>query len=64
MTDPVFLNISDLDTGKYNRVSLGKKEGEIMHELIYRHGFFERKEQIDFQGSCSVSPRSSESKYF
>ncbi|XP_071499643.1 voltage-dependent calcium channel subunit alpha-2/delta-3-like [Diadema antillarum] len=56
VTDPVFLNISDLDTAKYNRVSLGKKEGEIMHDLIYRHEFFQRKEQIDFQGSCSVSP--------
>ncbi|XP_030839369.1 voltage-dependent calcium channel subunit alpha-2/delta-3-like [Strongylocentrotus purpuratus] len=56
ITDPIFLNISDLDTGKYNRVPLGKKEGEIMHDLIYRHSFFQRKEQIDFQGSCSVSP--------
>ncbi|XP_071807181.1 voltage-dependent calcium channel subunit alpha-2/delta-3-like [Asterias amurensis] len=53
--DPEFINVSDLDTAKYNRVSLGKKEGEIMRELIYKHRFFIRKETIDFQGSCSLS---------
>ncbi|XP_002735490.2 VWFA and cache domain-containing protein 1-like [Saccoglossus kowalevskii] len=58
VTDPEFIHASDLDERQYKRVSLGKKEGEVMHELIYKHGFFERKEQIDFQGSCSVSPYS------
>ncbi|XP_038057398.1 voltage-dependent calcium channel subunit alpha-2/delta-3-like [Patiria miniata] len=56
--DPQFISISDLDTAKYNRVSLGKKEGEIMRELIYKHRFFFRKETIDFQGSCSLSSSS------
>ncbi|XP_033124937.1 voltage-dependent calcium channel subunit alpha-2/delta-1-like [Anneissia japonica] len=51
-----FLKATALDERKYKRVSLGKKEGEVMHELIYKHQFFVRKEQIDFQGSCSVSP--------
>ncbi|KAJ8032799.1 Voltage-dependent calcium channel subunit alpha-2/delta-2 [Holothuria leucospilota] len=60
ITDPVFLNVSDLNTAAYNGVALGTKEGEIMHELIYKHKFFVRKEQIDFQGTCSItkpSPR-------
>ncbi|XP_070555607.1 voltage-dependent calcium channel subunit alpha-2/delta-2-like [Ptychodera flava] len=56
VTDPEFIHASNLDERQYKRVSFGKKEGEVMHELIYKHNFFQRKEQIDFQGSCSVSP--------
>ncbi|PIK39898.1 hypothetical protein BSL78_23247 [Apostichopus japonicus] len=55
ITDPVFLNVSDLNTAAYNGVALGTREGEIMHELIYKHNFFVRKEQIDFQGTCSIT---------
>jgi len=35
---------------------MGKKEGEVMKDLIYKHGFFQRKESLDFQGVCSISP--------
>ncbi|CAH1252963.1 CACNA2D2 [Branchiostoma lanceolatum] len=58
VTDQDFLSLSNLDEREYHRVSLGRKEGEVMMELIYKHKFFERKEQIDFQGACSVSPYS------
>ncbi|XP_064625749.1 voltage-dependent calcium channel subunit alpha-2/delta-2-like isoform X2 [Lineus longissimus] len=54
--DPGFKLASPLDTSKYKGVTLGKKEGEVMKELIYRHGFFIRTESIDFQGGCSISP--------
>jgi hypothetical protein len=37
---------------KYAGVQLGIKEGEVMKDLIYKHGFFVRKETYDFQGSC------------
>ncbi len=56
VADPIYIDVEDLHTHKYNRVPLGKKEGEIMHELIYVHGFFVRQEAIDFQGSCTKSP--------
>ncbi|XP_013386854.1 voltage-dependent calcium channel subunit alpha-2/delta-2 [Lingula anatina] len=56
IADPDFLNASSLDTSKYKGVTMGKKQGEIMRELIYKHGFFQRKESLDFQGSCSISP--------
>ena len=35
---------------------MGRKEGEVMKDLIYKHGFFRRVESIDFQGVCSISP--------
>lgn len=47
---------SSLDESKYERVTLGRKEGEVMKDLIYKHSFFKRKEYIDFQGSCRISP--------
>ena len=36
---------------------MGKKEGEVMKELIYIHEFFRRTEKVDFQGVCSISPK-------
>lgn len=56
ITDDAFKQASPLDTSKYKGVTLGKKEGEVMKELVYQHGFFMRTETIDFQGSCSISP--------
>ena len=54
--DPDFLIASDLDESKYERVQLGKKEGEVMKDLIYKHGFIRRTEKVDFQGSCRITP--------
>ncbi len=56
ITDPDFLTANNLDTSKYQGVTIGKKEGEVMKHLIYKHGFFRRTEAIDFQGKCSISP--------
>ena len=42
---------------KYKEVSLGKKEGEIMKELVYKHKLFVRKEHVDFQGKRHVFSR-------
>lgn len=49
-----FINATALDTGKYTGVTLGKKEGEIMKELVFDHKFFNRTESIDFQVSSCV----------
>ncbi|KAK2155924.1 hypothetical protein LSH36_227g06072 [Paralvinella palmiformis] len=54
--DPDFLTADNLDVSKYKGVTMGKKEGEVMKDLIYKHGFFQRKESLDFQGVCSISP--------
>lgn len=54
--DPDFLIASALDESKYEQVQLGTKEGEVMKDLIYKHGFFDRGESIDFQGSCHITP--------
>lgn len=58
ITDPDFILADDLDVKKYTGVTMGRKEGEVMKDLIYRHRFFTRVESIDFQGSCSISPYS------
>ena len=57
ITDPDFIEADNLDDSKYKGVTMGKKEGEVMKDLIYKHGFFKRKEAIDFQGVCSISPK-------
>ncbi|KAL4236042.1 hypothetical protein ACF0H5_004428 [Mactra antiquata] len=54
--DPDFLVASDLDESKYERVQLGKKEGEVMKDLVYKHAFIRRTEKVDFQGSCRITP--------
>ncbi|XP_074641618.1 voltage-dependent calcium channel subunit alpha-2/delta-2-like [Tubulanus polymorphus] len=56
IVDADFKLADALDTSKYKGVTLGKKEGEVMKELVYVHKFFHRTESIDFQGSCSISP--------
>ncbi len=56
ITDHDFITADNLDESKYKGVTMGKKEGEVMKDLIYTHGFFRRKETIDFQGVCSISP--------
>ena len=56
ITDPDFITASDLDESKYKGLTMGKKEGEVMKDLIYKHGFFRRTESIDFQDVCSISP--------
>ena len=53
---PEFINEKDLEEKKYSQVSLGIVEGEIMKELIYKHKFFNRYENIDFSGTCTISP--------
>jgi hypothetical protein len=37
--DPDFMAASSLDKSKYAGVQLGIKEGEVMKDLIYKHGF-------------------------
>ena len=54
--DPDFLEADNLDDSKYKGVTMGKKEGEVMKDLIYRQYFFKRDESLDFQGVCSISP--------
>ena len=56
ITDPDFILANNLDESKYKGITMGKKEGEVMKDLIYKHGFFKRSETIDFQGVCSISP--------
>ena len=56
ITDPDFITADNLDESKYKGVTMGKKEGEVMKDLIYKHRFFRRTESIDFQGVCSISP--------
>ena len=56
MIDPDFLTVSTTDEREYERVSLGRKEGDVMKQLIEKHGFFKQNMRIDFQGICSVSP--------
>ena len=57
ITDPDFIEADNLDDSKYKGVTMGRKEGEVMKDLIYKHGFFKRKENIDFQGVCYISPK-------
>ena len=57
ITDPDFRTANILDDSKYKGVTMGKKEGEVMKELIYIHKFFRRTEKVDFQGVCSISPK-------
>ncbi|XP_067678444.1 voltage-dependent calcium channel subunit alpha-2/delta-2-like [Haliotis asinina] len=54
--DPDFLLAGNLDKSKYAGVTLGKKEGEVMKHLVYKHGFFKRTESFDFQGTCRITP--------
>ncbi|XP_078356540.1 uncharacterized protein LOC144641397, partial [Oculina patagonica] len=56
VTDPDFLLVSTTDAREYERVSLGRKEGDIMKLLITKHKFFVPNQRVDFQGICSVSP--------
>ncbi|XP_059149465.1 voltage-dependent calcium channel subunit alpha-2/delta-2-like [Physella acuta] len=53
--DPDFLTANALDESQYQSVTLGRKEGEVMKHLVYKHKFFIREESIDFQGSCRIS---------
>ncbi|XP_063400495.1 voltage-dependent calcium channel subunit alpha-2/delta-2-like [Mytilus trossulus] len=56
VVDPDFITASNLDKSKYAGVQLGKKEGEVMKDLIYKHKFFIRKETLEFQGTCRITP--------
>ena len=56
VTDPDFLLVSTTDAREYERVSLGRKEGDIMKLLVTKHKFFVPNKRVDFQGICSVSP--------
>jgi hypothetical protein len=53
---PEFIKEKDLEEKKYSQVNLGIIEGEIMKDLIYRHQFLIRSENIDFSGTCVISP--------
>jgi hypothetical protein len=55
--DPDFLVANALDESRYEQVTLGSKEGEVMKHLVNHHHFFRRSESIDFQGSCSITPK-------
>ena len=58
VTDPDFLTVSTADEREYERVSLGRKEGDIMRKLVQKHKLFVQNKRTDFQGKCSVSPYS------
>ena len=45
-----------MEEKKYSNVNLGIVEGEIMKDLIYKHKLFKRSENIDFSGTCTISP--------
>lgn len=53
---PEFIKEKDLEEKKYSQVNLGMVEGEIMKDLIYKHQFLVRSENIDFSGTCTISP--------
>lgn len=55
IVDPDFVLVDDIETSKYAGVTMGKKEGEIMRELIFKHKFFVRKDSVEFQGTCSIA---------
>jgi len=55
IVDPDFTLVKDIEVSKYSGVTMGKKEGEIMRELIFKHGFFIRKDSVEFQGTCSIA---------
>ncbi|CAF2409931.1 unnamed protein product [Rotaria sp. Silwood2] len=55
IVDPDFVNVSSFHENLYTQVTLGHKEGEVMADLIYKHGLFHRAETITFQGTCHVS---------
>lgn len=55
IVDPDFQIVKDIEVSKYAGVTMGKKEGEIMRELIFKHGFFIRKDSVEFQGTCSIA---------
>ena len=55
IVDPDFINVKDMETSKYSGVTMGKKEGEIMRELIFKHRFFVRKDSVEFQGTCNIA---------
>lgn len=56
VTDPDFLLVSTKDAREYERVSLGRKEGDIMKLLVAKYKLFVPNQRVDFQGICSVSP--------
>lgn len=55
IVDPDFVNVSSYHENRYNQLTLGHKEGEVMADLIYKHELFKRAETITFQGTCHVS---------
>lgn len=56
VTDPDFLEANITDEREYQRVSLGRKEGDIMKQFVQDKKIFEQIRRIDYQGICSVSP--------
>ncbi|PVD23318.1 hypothetical protein C0Q70_16586 [Pomacea canaliculata] len=56
LMDPDFLTAGALDESRYDKVTMGRKEGEVMKHLVNKHHFFIRKESIEYQGSCRITP--------
>lgn len=56
MTDPDFLEANITDEREYQRVSLGRKEGDIMKQLVQEKKAYKQTRRLDYQGICSVSP--------
>lgn len=56
VTDPDFLEANITDEREYQRVSLGRKEGDIMKQFVQNMKLFEQTKRFDYQGKCSVSP--------
>ena len=54
--DADFVEASALDTSKYKGVTLGRKEGEVMKDLVFRQQLIRRVESMEFQGICGISP--------
>ncbi|CAF0843774.1 unnamed protein product [Adineta ricciae] len=55
IVDPDFVDIPAIHENRYNQLTLGHKEGEVMADLIYTHQLFDRVETITFQGTCHVT---------
>lgn len=59
VTAKEFLTDSQYDEVQYNRVTLSFKQPEVMGKLVHKYRIFQRRENIDFQGTCKISDATS-----
>ncbi|EDV25350.1 uncharacterized protein TRIADDRAFT_55341 [Trichoplax adhaerens] len=58
VTAKEFLTDSQYDEAQYNRVTLSLKQPEVMSKLVHKFRVFQRRENIDYQGTCKISDTS------